>query len=149
LAWSLYGFTTCFQLTGDRKFLDAAEHNAASWINNTPPDGVPPWDYDAPTEGKLSRSQPDSSAAAIAASGLFELARATASPTRGVAYRELALRTVNTLCRPPYLAIEDKNWEGILKRGVYHIHKGLGVDESVMWGEFFFVEALTKALAIT
>jgi unsaturated chondroitin disaccharide hydrolase len=29
---------------------------------------------------------------------------------------------------------------------VYHIHKGLGVDESVMWGEYFFVEALTKAL---
>jgi unsaturated chondroitin disaccharide hydrolase len=55
---------------------------------------------------------------------------------------------VNTLCKPPYLAADDKkNWEGILKRGVYHIHKGLGVDESVMWGEFFFVEALTKALA--
>jgi unsaturated chondroitin disaccharide hydrolase len=37
-------------------------------------------------------------------------------------------------------------WEGILKHGIYHIHKGLGVDESVMWGEYFFVEALTKGL---
>ena len=37
-------------------------------------------------------------------------------------------------------------WEGILKRGVYHIHKGLGVDESVAWGEHFFVEALVKVL---
>ena len=41
----------------------------------------------------------------------------------------------------------DPGWEGILKRGVYHIHKKFGVDESVMWGEFFFVEALAKALA--
>ena len=49
---------------------------------------------------------------------------------------------------PPYLASDDPNWEGILKRGVYHIHKDLGVGESVMWGEFFFVEALTKALAL-
>ena len=31
----------------------------------------------------------------------------------------------------------DAKWEGILKGGVYHVHKGLGVDESVMWGEFF------------
>jgi len=37
--------------------------------------------------------------------------------------------------------------EGILTGGVYHIHKGLGVDESVMWGEYFFVEALDRALA--
>jgi unsaturated chondroitin disaccharide hydrolase len=146
LAWSLYGFATCYQLTRDIKFLYAAEQNADFWITHTPLDGVPPWDYDAPADGKLSRSQPDSSAAAIAASGLFTLAKLTTSATLAIAYRELAMRTVNTLCQSPYLAADDKNWEGILKRGVYHIHKGLGVDESVMWGEFFFVEALTKAL---
>jgi unsaturated chondroitin disaccharide hydrolase len=92
--------------------------------------------------------QPDSSAAAIAASGLFTLANLTTHTTHSIAYRQFALRTVQTLCQPPYLASDDKNWEGILKRGVYHIHKGLGVDESVMWGEFFFVEALTKALEV-
>ena len=31
--------------------------------------------------------------------------------------------------------------------GVYHYHKGLGVDESVAWGDHFFVEALVKARA--
>ena len=79
----------------------------------------------------------------------------SARPIRGATdrirarvYRETALRIVNTLTQPPYLASDDPDWEGILKRGVYHIHKGLGVDESVMWGEFFFVEALTKALTI-
>ena len=35
---------------------------------------------------------------------------------------------------------------GILKGGVYHIHKNLGVNESVMWGEYFFVDALEHAL---
>ena len=42
----------------------------------------------------------------------------------------------------------DPEWEGVLKSGVYHIHKGLGVDESVMWGEYFFVEALEEALRV-
>ena len=34
----------------------------------------------------------------------------------------------------------------VLKRGSYHERLDLGVDESVMWGEYFFVEALDKLL---
>jgi unsaturated chondroitin disaccharide hydrolase len=45
-----------------------------------------------------------------------------------------------------HLAKSDSKWEGILKGGVYHLHKELGVDESVMWGEYFFVEALDHAV---
>jgi unsaturated chondroitin disaccharide hydrolase len=33
-----------------------------------------------------------------------------------------------------------------LKGGVYHLPTELGVDESVIWGEYFFVEALEQAL---
>src|SRR5258706_13391060 len=147
LAWSLYGFALCYQHAKDPPFLAAAEANAAYWLLRMHDDPIPPWDFDAPAEGPLSGAQPDSSAAAIAACGFFTLAKLRQDDlARSTAYRETALRIVQTLCEPPYLAIDDKNWEGILKRGVYHIHKGLGVDESVMWGEFFFVEALTKAL---
>jgi len=32
----------------------------------------------------------------------------------------------------------------VLKHGSYHEQKKLGVDESVMWGEYFFTEALDK-----
>ena len=49
---------------------------------NTGHGEVPPWDYDAPTDGKLSITQPDSSAAAIAAVGLFNLANLTADRVR-------------------------------------------------------------------
>lgn len=147
LTWSLYGFGTCYQLTGDLRFLQTAEQNAQFYLAMTPSDGVPPWDYDAPDSGPLSRRQPDSSAAAIAACGLFNLAELCRDAANAAIYRDYALNIVNTLTQRPYLAGDDPKWEGILKRGVYHIHKLLGVDESVMWGEFFFVEALTKALA--
>jgi unsaturated chondroitin disaccharide hydrolase len=37
-------------------------------------------------------------------------------------------------------------WEGILKRGIYHLPKDVGVDESLAWGDYYFLEALSKAV---
>jgi unsaturated chondroitin disaccharide hydrolase len=78
----------------------------------------------------------------------MDLASQTKSHERATAYRETALAMLDALCEPEYLAIDTSGWEGILKHGVYHTKKNLGVDESVMWGEFFFVEALTKATRV-
>ncbi len=61
-------------------------------------------------------------------------------------YDQAARRILLTLSQAPYLAEETPGWEGILKEGIYHLRKGLGVGESVMWGEYFYVEALERAL---
>ena len=142
LAWALYGFGTVYDDTRDPRFLETACLCADFYLEQTPA-GVPPWDYEAPAE---SRAQPDSSAAAIAASGLWNLSRLAASRSRQMLYRQAAIDIVAALTMPEYLASGTSGWEGILKRGVYHHHKGLGVDESVAWGEHFFVEALVKVL---
>ena len=68
-------------------------------------------------------------------------------PIRANHYRHAALTILTTLTSPEYLALETPGWEGILKHGCYHQRKNLGVNESVMWGEYFFVEALDKALS--
>jgi len=144
LAWSLYGFGTCFKLTGDPIYLQVAQLNADWWLAHIAEDGIAPWDFDAPVSGPLSRSQVDTSASAIAAVGLFNLAEFSPSVAGHKAYLDCALKTVDSLTTK-YLGEGDDGWEGILRGGVYHIHKDLGVNESVMWGEFFFVEALQKA----
>jgi unsaturated chondroitin disaccharide hydrolase len=142
LAWALYGFGTAYGYSRDERFLRTAEACADFYIAHMPEDGIAPWDFDAPPE---SRGLRDTSAAAIAASGLLQLARLSSDPLRGAVYRETAWRILTSLCER-HLADGDPAWEGILKGGVYHIHKGLGVNESVMWGEYFFVEALDRAL---
>lgn len=148
LAWSMYGFSKMYALTGLAEFLEVAEGNAAYWIEHLPADKVPYWDFDADLAQPLPWGpQKETSAAAIAASGLLDLARQTVSPEHGTAYHNEALVMLDALCAPEYLAIDTPGWEGILKHGVYHTRKGLGVDESVMWGEFFFVEALSKAVS--
>lgn len=147
LAWSLYGYSKVYALSGMQEFLEVSERNADYWLKNLPDDGVPYWDFDADLSQPPPRgAQKESSAGAIAASGLLDLARLTESPERAEAYRETALRMLDALVDPEYLAVNDPDWEGILKHGVYHTEKNLGVDESVMWGEYFFVEALTKVV---
>ena len=145
LAWSLYGFTRSFRQSGRAEYLEAAQANADYYLANTPADGVTPWDYDAPAEGPLARTQVDTSACAIASSGLLDLAGLVPDTTRARAYRDFAFTSLATLATR-HLGRKGVAFEGILDGGVYHIHKGLGVHEAVLFGEYFFVEALDKAL---
>lgn len=142
LAWSLYGFSTCYEYSRDPRFLETAEACADYYITHSPADGVAPWDFNAPAD---SRRQVDTSAAAITASGLLRLCRLITDPLKGHLYWTTAVRILRSLCES-HLGKGTEGWEGILRGGVYHIHKDLGVDESVMWGEYFFVEALESAL---
>jgi unsaturated chondroitin disaccharide hydrolase len=144
LAWSLYGFGTVFTYTEDPADLAVAERNADHFLSRCPDGLVPPWDFDVP-EGHDRID--DSSAAAIAASGLWNLAGLTRDPARARRYRDASLTMLDTLCTDRYLAWSNPGWEGVLKHGVYHFHKKLGVDESVMWGEYFFLEAVAKVSA--
>ena len=148
-AWALYGFGTAYQLTGERSYLQTAQTCANFYLEKTSFDedapfgpGIPPNDWDG------HRDRVESSAAAIAASGLLNLAGMVQDPVYSGRYRQAALIILDTLTGPQYLATETPGWEGILKHGMYHLNKGLGVDESVMWGEHFFVEAVDKALAL-
>jgi unsaturated chondroitin disaccharide hydrolase len=144
LAWAIYGFSTAYGFTGDGRFLGTAEACAAYYIERAPIHGVPPNDFDEPHPALPY----ESSAAAIAASGLLNLARQVPDPGRAQRYRQTALQILETLSGPEFLANETSGWEGLLKHGMYHQRKGLGVDESVMWGDYFFLEAASKALKL-
>ena len=143
--WALYGFTTAYQFTRDTRFLDTAQRCADFYLERTPAHGIPPNDWEQP-----GPAQPyESSAAAIAAAGLLELAQTVDEPSKATHYRQRALAILDTLLGPEFLANETPGWEGILKHGIYHERKKLGVDESVTWGDYFFLSALDKALSIS
>ncbi len=140
-AWALYGFTASYRLSGEADFLATARRCADYYMARSPKGLVPYWDFDLPADAPRLW---DSSAAAIAASGLWDLA-AAAGPD-GDRYRAAALAMLQTLSSKEFLPRDRPEWEGILMHAVYHYHTGLGVDESVAWGDHFFVEALVKVL---
>jgi unsaturated chondroitin disaccharide hydrolase len=143
-AWAIYGFTAVHRLSGEAEFLDTARRCADYYLRRAPRGLVPCWDFDLPPDGPLLW---DSSAAAITASGLWDLSEQVPDGSERERYRRAALEILQTLCSPRFVPYGQPDWEGILQHGIYHFHKGLGVDESVAWGDHFFVEALVKAIA--
>jgi unsaturated chondroitin disaccharide hydrolase len=141
LTWAMYGFALAYEYSRDPHFLDTAESCSDYYISRCPADGVPPWDFRAPVE---SREQIDTSAAAVAAAALLRICRIVPDPVKCHFYWTTSIRILRSLCEN-HLGVEP-GWEGVLTGGVYHYHKGLGVDESCMWGDYYFVEALEQAL---
>lgn len=140
--WAIYGFATAYSMTGRKEYLDTSQACADFYLERTPPHGVPPNDWDEPDPPRPY----ESSAAAIAASGLWTLAKLTSDPARAGRYRSAVLNILRTLTSAEFIGEAAPGWEGLLKHGVYHERKQLGVDESVMWGDFFFLEAVWKVL---
>ena len=144
LAWATYGFADTFRFTGDRFFLDTAERCAGFYLENTPDGGVPFWDYGAP---RIPDEPLDSSAAAIMAGAFWKLKEVEGTRLGAKAYRQAALLILDRLAGDEFLGAHDPAYEGILRHGVYHRPMNWGVDESVMWGDYFFMEALHMALS--
>jgi unsaturated chondroitin disaccharide hydrolase len=139
-AWALYGFGTVYRFTGDRRFLQTAEATADFWVENTRSRLVPPNDWEEPDPVRPY----ESSAAAAAAGGLWQLAGLVDDPARARAYADHAADTILALASEQFLASPDEPWEGVLKHGTYHEGKNLGVDESVMWGDYWFLDTIDQ-----
>jgi len=142
LAWAMYGFGEAFRYTREQEFLEAAERCAAYYLKNTPSHGVPFWDYGAPG---IPDEPLDSSAAAIAGCAL-ELLSTLGPAERTGRYGEAARRIAATLSSPEFLAQGRPGQEGVVLHGVYHRPRGWGVDESVLWGDYFYLELLERLL---
>jgi unsaturated chondroitin disaccharide hydrolase len=109
-------------------------------MERTPAHGVPQNDWDEPHPALLY----ESSAAAIAACAMLNLSEYCEEVERAHPYRAYAEIILESLNTPEFLADTTPGWEGLLKHGIYHQRKGLGVDESVMWGDYFLMEAMSK-----
>lgn len=134
-AWGIYGFAGAYEATKEKLFLSVAEKLADYFIKNLPTDYVPYWDFNDP---RIPDASKDSSAAAIACSGLITLSQLSGRRRFGdAAYRILRSLSTN------YMAEEDR--DEILKHGCFHVPKKIGVDEGLIWGDYYLMEALMKS----
>lgn len=134
----LYGYTMMYRMTQDKKYLDQAVNIADYLIARLPEDAIPNWDYDAKEQSK------DSSAGAIMASAPIELY----GFTQDESYLETAERQLHSLCSDAYLAPVGENGNFVLMHGVGHYMAGSEVDVPLTYGDYYFIEAAMRYLAL-
>ena len=138
-AWSVYGYTTCYRYTHDRKYLDRAVKSLNFMMQNPnlPDDLVPYWDFDAPN---IPNEPCDASTAACVASALYEMD--TYLPDNG--YATLADRIIRSLSTPAYRPALGKNGCFLLMHSVGSIPHNNEIDVPLNYADYYFLEALTR-----
>lgn len=140
LAWGLYGFAEAFRWTGEPVFLYTARRIAEYAIANAPDDKVPFWDYDSLD---IPNTYRDTSAAAVIASGLLELADAESDEDLAQRWRKQALEITLSLWQN--YSTRDTDIPAILVQGSRSVPHGLK-DHPLVYGDYYFLETLTRLL---
>jgi unsaturated chondroitin disaccharide hydrolase len=142
--WGLYGYTMCFRFTQNKKYLEQAEKIAAFVLDhpNMPKDLVPYWDFNAPN---IPNEERDASAAAILASGLYELSTYSSN---GKVYKEKADKIIESLTNT-YRSPTGESKGFILLHSTGSRASNSEVDVPLSYADYYYLEALLRSKKLT
>jgi unsaturated chondroitin disaccharide hydrolase len=134
--WALYGFMMSYIHTQKEEYLHTAKRIAHYFMANIPETGLIPIDFRQPKEPAYE----DSTAAAIAACGLIEIAKVV-GPFEKDVYIGAALKLLKTLdaSRSDWTTDSDC----ILKGGSAAYHNN-DRHTAIIYGDYYFMEAIFK-----
>lgn len=137
-AWAIYGYMVCYRETKDPKYLDFLQKITDVYLKDLPEDYIPYWDFNAPN---IPNEPRDASAAAVVASALLE-ASAFFNGTKGDEYWNAAVRMLKSLSSPAYQSEDSK--PAFLLHSTGHWPNGSEIDASIIYADYYYIEALLK-----
>lgn len=147
-AWGIYGSALSYGIEREPGYMDIFKKVTDYFLEHLPSDLVPYWDFDFDDGSPEPR---DSSSAAIAACGMLEMAKYMAGEEK-LYYTDMAKRLVKALWARCAVKGPDES-NGLLLHGTYarasagNPCANRGVDECNTWGDYFYMEALTRLTA--
>ena len=145
-AWGVYGMALAYKYTGRKEYIDLFRHVTEYFLTHLPKDLVPFWDLEF-TDGD---DQPrDSSSASIAACGMLEMIQYLDDEEEKQHYLRIAKQIMKSLY-DNYAVWDEQISNGLVLHSTYSNHSPYntcnhyGVDECNSWGDYFYMEALTR-----
>ena len=145
-AWALYGFILSYIHTKEERYLNGAKQVANYFIANCCDDWLPRVDFRAPSEPVYY----DSTAGACAACGLIEIAKALPEDEGGM-YMNAAINILKAMGEK--FCDYDPDHDAMMGYGTIrypvpgtYTEKTAGVHISIIYGDYFFTEAILKLL---
>lgn len=144
-AWGIYGCALAYKYTKREEYIELFRGVTEYFMRHLPKDMVPFWDLEF-TDGD---EQPrDSSSASIAACGMLEMIK-NMDEADGEIYKTYACQMVKSIY--DHYAVKDSaQSNGLVLHSTYSNHSPYntcnhyGVDECNSWGDYFYMEALTR-----
>ena len=144
-AWGIYGAALAYKYTKREEYIDIFKGVTQYFMTHLPKDMVPFWDLEF-TDGD---DQPrDSSSGSIAACGMLEMIK-NMSEEEGAVYKKYAMQIMKSLY-DNYAVKDPALSNGLVLHSTYSNHSPYntcnhyGVDECNSWGDYFYMEALTR-----
>lgn len=144
-AWGIYGIALSYRYTKDQSYVKLFERVADYFISHLPENLIPYWDF-VFTDG--SGEPRDSSAGAIAACGMLEMAKYL-SKEQAEYYTGIAGRLMKALYDSCAVKSPEES-DGQLLHGVYGRKTPYndcidhGIDECNLWGDYYYLEGLVR-----
>jgi unsaturated chondroitin disaccharide hydrolase len=137
-SWAITGLAILAKMIGNPSYLKASERVGAYFVSQLAQDGVPPWDFKA-----VGADQPkDSSAGACASYGFQKLFQITGDQQH--------LHTASRLLRALTLTCRNRsNAGGLLLHSTADLPHGLGINESTMYGDYYYLKSLMSLKELT
>ena len=134
-AWGVTGTALNYKYVPEQFVADMHTKITDTFISKLPPDYVPYWDMDFKPEDNEPR---DTSASAIAACGILEMAKYNKNENHLKSVKDMLEALIDN-----YLVQNNGYANGVLSDGMYNRPSG-HVPESNLWGDYFFFEALMR-----
>mgnify|MGYP000915918207 CR=1 FL=1 len=144
-AWGVYGCALAYRYTKHRSYIEDFKHVTGYFLEHLPKDLVPYWDFEF---GDGSGEPRDSSSASIAACGMLEMAKYM-EKEEAAYYTSIAKKIMESLAEN-YAVKDLKESNGLVlhstysRKSPYNTCTPEGVDECNIWGDYFYMEALTR-----
>lgn len=144
-AWGVYGTALSYRYNRRPEYLDAFRKVTQFYLSRLPQDLIPYWDL---TFMNGTEEPRDSSSASIAVCGMLEMSKYL-EPDEAEYYRALAKQMMKSLVEN-YSVKDPQKSNGLVLHGTYSKKSPYntctpeGVDECVSWGDYFYMEALTR-----
>lgn len=137
-SWAVYGYTMVYRYTHEKVFLDFAQKVANYYLSRLPEgDLIPKWDFDDPDP----KAPKDASAACVVADALLELQQYVGGQ-KGQQYREKAVEMLRQLSSPEYFS--GKHNDAFLLHSTGHHPAGSEIDASIVYADYYYLEALLR-----
>lgn len=141
-AWVVYGLALVYGYTKDESILEPFCKVTDYFLNHLPSDYVPYWDFIF-TEG--SDEPRDSSAGAIAACGILEMAKHLPLDRCNMQhYVDVAAKMIQSMAENYSNKVANKT-EGLMLHGTGAKPQGLGIDVPLNFGDYYYLESLIRA----